>query len=218
MDALGLIIFSCDILVRMKPDEPTIPLALPPKPKAGLYIDDSNLYKRGKASGWMTDYKKLYKWVAQLNTIVHARIYMGRPKYEPAKSINEALGKYFAKIGYTVTTKDLKKLRDSSAPLGYRNKCNFDVEMHDEIMTDLHDLDIVYIISGDSDFIRTKDNILKSQKHIKFLAYENNCAWEIKMASWFISLDSIKLEIERQSPKPVNPKTEKPATRTGEVT
>jgi len=170
---------------------------LPPKPKAGLYIDNANIYKRGKATGWMTDYQKLYKWVAKLNTIVHARMYMGRPKYEPAKTINEALEKYFKKIGFEVTAKDLKRLADLSAPLGFRNKCNFDVEMHDEVMQDLKDIDIVYIVSGDSDFLRTKDNVLKAQKHIKFLAYENNCAWEIRTASWFISLDSIKSEVER---------------------
>ncbi len=175
-------------------------MELPPKPKAGLYIDDSNLYKRGKASGWMTDYKKLYKWVASLNTIIHARVYMGRPRYEPAKSIGEALQKYFEKIGYDVTAKDLKKLKDGSLEKGYRNKCNFDVEMHDEIMEDLENLDIVYIASGDSDFIRTKEKILKKQKHVKFVAYENNCAWEIKYSSWFISLDSIRQEIERKKP------------------
>jgi len=172
-------------------------MTLPEKPKAGIYIDDSNLYKRGKASGWMTDYRKLYKWVAALNTVVHARVYMGRPKYEPAKSISEALEKYFERIGYKVTAKDLKKLRDSTRPTGYRNKCNFDVEMHDEIMEDIDDLDIVYIVSGDSDFIRTKEKVLKRQKHIKFIAYENNCAWEIRTASWFISLDSIRAEVER---------------------
>jgi len=171
--------------------------ALPPKPKAGLYIDDSNLYNRGKATGWMIDYKKLYKWVASLNTIVHARIYKGRPRHEPAKSISEALEKYFIRIGYEITAKDLKRLKDDTSPRGFRNKCNFDVEMHDEIMADLDGLDIVYIASGDSDFIRTKENILKKQKHIKFLAYENNCAWEIRMGSWFISLDSIRAEIER---------------------
>ena len=33
--------------------------------------------------------------------------------------------------------------------------------MYDEIMADLHDVDIIYIVSGDSDFVRTKDNILK---------------------------------------------------------
>lgn len=190
-----------------------LPLKLPPKPKAGLYIDDSNLYNRGKATGWMTDYKKLYKWVAQLNTIVYARIYKGRPRHEPARSISEAIEKYFQRVGFTITTKDLKRLRDTTAPNGYKNKCNFDIEMHDEIMHDLDDVDIVYVCSGDSDFIRTKDNILKRQKHIKFVAYENNCAWEIRTGSWFVSLDSIKNEVQRTGPK-----TEKPGTRPGEVT
>lgn len=161
----------------------------------------------------MTDYKKLYKWVAQMNTIVHAKIFMGAPRYEPARSIGEVLSKYFEKIGYKVTSKKLKRLKDDTAPIGFRNKCNFDVEMHDEIMNDLEDLDIVYLASGDSDFIRTKDNILKKQKHIKFIAYENHCAWEIRTASWFISLDSIRGEIERTPPT-----TEKPGARPGEVT
>ncbi len=177
----------------------SLPFKLPFKPRAGLYIDDSNLYKRGKDAGWMTDYKKLYKWVATLNTVVHARIYMGRPRYEPAKTVSEALEKYFKTIGYEVTSKDLKRIRDDKVPSGYRNKCNFDVEMHDEIMQDLNDLDIVYIASGDSDFLRTKENILRNQKHIKFVAYEKNCAWEIRQGSWFISLDSIRSDIERFS-------------------
>lgn len=185
------------LFIGMTESSNQLPIKLPPKPRAGLYIDDSNLYKRGKATGWMTDYKKLYTWVAKLNTIIYARVYMGRPRYEPAKSISEALEKYFARIGYTVTAKELKRLRDPSSPRGFRNKCNFDVELHDEVMSDLDNIDIVYIASGDSDFLRTKDNVLKKQKHIKFLAYEKNCASEIRFSSWYISLDSIKSEIER---------------------
>jgi len=69
--------------------------------------------------------------------------------------------------------------------------------MHDEIMEDLEDVDIVYICSGDSNFVRTKEKIIKKQKHIKFLAYKKNSAWEIRAGSWFISLDSIRDEIER---------------------
>ncbi len=192
-------------------------MELPAKPKVGLYIDDSNLYKRGKDSGWLVDYKKLYKWVAELNTIVHARIYMGSPRYEPAKTINNALAEYFKRIGYKVTTKELKKIKDNSSPRGFRNKCNFDVEMHDEIIDDLKDVDIVYIVSGDSDFIRTKDRILKSQKHIKFLAYIKNSAWEIRTGSWFVSLDSIRSEIARDG-KTVENTTKKPDAKSGEVT
>jgi uncharacterized LabA/DUF88 family protein len=96
-----------------------------------------------------------------------------------------------------VTVKDLKRLRDSTDPKGFKNKCNFDVELHDEVMKDVEDLDIIYIASGDSDFLRTKDNILKKQKHIKFIAFDGNCASEIKYSSWFISLDAIKNEVAR---------------------
>lgn len=93
-------------------------MTLPEKPKAGIYVDDSNLYKRGKAAGWMTDYKKLYKWVANLNTVVHARIYMGRPRYEPAKSITKALEEYFKKIGYMVTANKIRLLKRKNQAQG----------------------------------------------------------------------------------------------------
>jgi hypothetical protein len=191
--------------------QPLETFKLPAKPKAGLYIDDSNLYHRGKASGWMVDYKRLYKWVATLNTIVHAHVFMGLPKYEPAKSFSIAMRDYLEKNGFAVTTKDLKRLQDQSNAKGFRNKCNFDVEIHDEVMKDLADVDIVYIASADSDFVRTKDNILKAQKHIKFVAYDLNCASEIKYTSWHVSLDSIRNEVER------GPKTKKPGAGPGEV-
>ena len=86
-------------------------------------------------------------------------------------------------------------------------------------MEDLKDLDIVYITSGDSDFVRTKEKILKAQKHIKFLAYEQNCAWEIRVGSWFISLDSIRADVERGTlPKPLYPKTKKTRRKYWRVT
>ncbi len=184
---------------------------LPPKPKAALYIDDSNLYHAGKASGWMVDYKRLYRWVAESNTIVYARVFMGLPKYEPARSFSLTMRDYLEKSGFTVTTKELKRLRDPSDPKGFKNKCNFDVELHDEVMRDLKDVDIVYVASADSDFIRTKENILKAQKHIKFVAYDFHCASEIKYTSWHVSLDSIRDEVER------GPKTKKPDARPGEI-
>ena len=184
---------------------------LPPKPKAGLYIDDSNLYHAGKDSGWMVDYRRLYKYVSTLNTIIRAHVFMGLPRYEPARAFSITMRDYLEKNGFKVTTKELKRIHDPSDPRGFKNKCNFDVELHDEVMRDLPDVDIVYIASADSDFIRTKDNVLKSQKHIKFIAYNLNCASEIKYSSWHISLDSIKDQVER------GPGTEKPGARPGEI-
>ena len=76
-----------------------------------MYIDDSNLYKRGKASGWMTDYRKLYKWVAELNTIVSAKYIWGDQNMNQPNQSVKHWEKYFEKIGFKVTAKDLKKLK-----------------------------------------------------------------------------------------------------------
>jgi len=84
---------------KSETNQSVLPIKLPPKPRAGLYIDDSNLYHCGKEAGWMCDYKKMYRWVATLNTVVRARIYLGMPRYEPAKTLNEAMKGYFEKNG-----------------------------------------------------------------------------------------------------------------------
>ena len=163
----------------------------------------------------MVDYKLLYKYITSLNTIVKAHVFMGLPRYEPARSFSLTMRDYLEKNGFTVTTKELKRLRDASDPKGFKNKCNFDVELHDEVMRDLPNVDIVYIASADSDFIRTKDNVLKAQKHIKFLAYDHHCASEIKYSSWHVSLDSIRDQVERGKNRAI--KTEKPGARPGEI-
>jgi uncharacterized LabA/DUF88 family protein len=164
------------------------------KPKVGLYIDGANLFYQGKISGFMIDYKKLYHWVAQESDIVIAKYFIGQPSWEPAKSLNEAFNKYLKKVGYSIITKPLKKLKTKDGII--KNKCNFDVEMHDEIIHDLEKLDIVYLVSGDSDFMRTKERTLSKNKKIKFLAYKKGCSWEIRL-SWHILLDDIREHIQR---------------------
>jgi len=134
--------------------------------------------------------------VEKENKIVVAKYFMGMPFWEPARGINKALEEYYKKIGFEVITKPLKKIKDSAEIKGFRNKCNFDVEMHDEILKDLDNLEMVYLATGDSDFLRTKEVALGRKKRIKFLTFKTNCAWEIRQ-SWHIFLDDIKDEIIR---------------------
>ncbi|MEK7621659.1 MAG: NYN domain-containing protein [Patescibacteria group bacterium] len=164
------------------------------KPKVGLYVDGANLFYQGRRNGWMIDYKKLLVWVRKESDIVVAKYFIGKPSWEPAKSLNQTFNSYLEKIGYSIITKPLKKIKTKGGEI--KNKCNFDVEMHDEIIHDLSKLDIVYLVSGDSDFMRTKQRVLSNQKKIKFLAYKRGCSWEIRM-SWHVLLDDIKAEVER---------------------
>ncbi|OHA14683.1 MAG: hypothetical protein A2909_03255 [Candidatus Tagabacteria bacterium RIFCSPLOWO2_01_FULL_39_11] len=164
------------------------------RPKLGLYINGANLFYAGKRNGFMIDYKKLHAWVSKESDIVVAKYFIGQPSWEPAKSLNKTFNKYLEKIGYTIVTKPLKKLKTKDGIV--KNKCNFDVEMHDEIIHDLDKLDMVYLVSGDSDFMRTKERTLSKKKKIKFLAYKKWYSWEIRM-SWHILLDDIREHIQR---------------------
>lgn len=164
--------------------------------KIGIYIDGANLFYQGKYSGWKVDYGKFYQWVAKENEIVVAKYFIGEPSWEPAMSIGRAFNSYLRRIGFTIVTKPLKKLRSRVGSV--KNKCNFDVEMHDEIIHDLDKLDIVYLMSGDSDFVRTKERVLSKGKKIRFIAYKVGCAWELRM-SWHLFLDDIKDEVCRKN-------------------
>jgi len=163
------------------------------KPKLGLYIDGANMFYQGKRSGWFLDYKKFLDWVAKENEIIIAKYFIGEPSWEPTKSINHSVNRFLESIGYKIISKPLKKIRADGV---VKNKCNFDVEMHDEIIHDLNLIDIVYLVSGDSDFVRTKERVLSVGKKIKFLSYKNGCAWEI-LCSWHLLLDNIEEDVKR---------------------
>src|SRR3990167_8371308 len=141
-------------------------------PKLGIYVDDSNLFYAAKEAGWKVDHKKLLRYVRTRGELMSANYFMGMPPWEPAKTTNEALASYFGKIGYSVHTKPLKKIRDDTDPKGFKNKCNFDVEIANLINDELPDLDKVIICSGDSDFISVRDRVLARDKAFEFYTYD----------------------------------------------
>ena len=164
------------------------------KLKVGVYIDGANIFYTSKNAGWKIDFKKFKNWIEEENEIIYIKYFIGSPSWEPAKSLSQTFNNYLIKLGYSIIGKPLKKINIANGVT--KNKCNFDVEIHDEIMQDIASIDIVYLVSGDSDFMRTKSRVLANKKKIKFLVFNNGCAWEIRK-SWHIFLDDIKQYIER---------------------
>lgn len=167
-----------------------------PKLKIGLYIDDSNLYYAQRDAGWKVDYKRLLKYLEGFGSVKVAKYFIGMPSWQPARDINEVLKQYFSKVGYTVITKPLKRIRDDKEPRGFRNKCNFDVEIALEVDKDIKKLDKIIIASGDSDFIPIKTTVLEQGKKIEFFAFQNGCAWEIRVSSHTF-FDDIRENVEK---------------------
>ena len=74
-------------------------------------------------------------------------------------------------------------------------KGDVDVEIVLDVVRNVDDLDVIIIVSGDSDFLELKNYVVYDKhKKIIFFGYEENMAWELRQC-WHLYLNKIKDEI-----------------------
>ena len=74
-------------------------------------------------------------------------------------------------------------------------KGDMDVEIVLDVVRTIDKLDVIIIMSGDSDFYELKNYVVKEKgKNILFIGYEENMAWELRQC-WHIYLNRIKEEV-----------------------
>ena len=74
-------------------------------------------------------------------------------------------------------------------------KGNMDVEIALDVVRTIDNLDVIMIVSGDSEFLELKNYVVKDKsKNIIFVSYEENMAWELRQC-WHIYLNRIKDEV-----------------------
>ena len=92
---------------------------------------------------------------------------------------------------------DSKKKELKYTPVGGQvvKKGNMDVEIVLDVVRTIDNLDVVIIVSGDSDFYELKNYIIKDKgRNIVFIGYEENMAWELRQC-WHIYVNRIKEEV-----------------------
>lgn len=178
-----------------------LPLELLPTTKVGVFIDEANLFYLQKTVGWKIDWRKfasLWKTSCKLKAL---RYYIGMPPSGKARLKNTKLKKYLESHGYTVITKPLKKIFTDNKKSSFKYKCNFDVEIALDVASLADELDLVVIVSGDSDFIAVRDTMLAKKKKVFFVCFERRVAWEIRRSK-HLFLESLKPKIELQQKTP----------------
>lgn len=74
-------------------------------------------------------------------------------------------------------------------------KGNMDIEIVLDVIRVIDNIDVVVVLSGDSDFLELKNHIVKDKrKTIVFFGYEKNMGWELRQCK-HIYLEKIKDEI-----------------------
>jgi uncharacterized LabA/DUF88 family protein len=152
-------------------------------PRAGVFVDAPNILYAAESARINIDYGRMLDFLCRGREMVHAIVYApvteeGGHRYESQRFVAPFLNK-----GYKLVTKPLKRFPDGTA------KGNFDIELAIDIVTMSQRLDVVILISGDSDFSRLIELIQSRGVRVEVVAFASNVSWElVQMADVFIDI------------------------------
>ena len=163
--------------------------------KVGVFVDDSNLYHSYKKYGWRIDFEKLRTLLERYCDLKFINYHVAIP----AKSDDVFRGTeiFLQKISSSVTLK--KKLLKYTPIAGkFMKKADTDVEITLDVVRNIDNLNVVVIVSGDSDFLELKNYVVHDKKkNILFIGYEENMACELRQC-WHLYVNRIKNEVALQ--------------------
>lgn len=160
--------------------------------KVGIFGDNANLYHAYQKYGWRVDFEKFKEFISQYCDLEFINYYL----VIPAKNdiVYHGTQRFLKKIEPFVT---IKKKELKYTPVGGQvvKKGNMDVEIVLDVVRTVDNLDVIIIVSGDSDFLELKNYVVyENKKNILFVGYEENMAWELRQC-WHIYLNRIKDEV-----------------------
>jgi uncharacterized LabA/DUF88 family protein len=188
------------------------------KPKAGVFIDDANMFYAQKRMGWRIDYRKLKEVLSQDFEVQFMNYYLAIPQPTDQPTFYKTQ-KFLSKLGYkgslierfekhpleftqlwqrlqtedlTIITKPLKYIPekihfgDSTVIERVNKKGDIDVDITIDVLNSLKNLDVIIILSGDSDFVKLREEVLEKGKKITFLSSNDNLAVELRRGKFFI--------------------------------
>ncbi len=179
------------------------------KPKAGLFVDASNIYFSEKKAGWKIDYKKLKTLIEREFDLKVARYYVAIPDKSKDNVAYLSKMKYLSKISDTldIVTKTLKYIKESILIDGKKicrilKKGDVDVDIAVDVLDLQSELDVIIILSGDSDYLALRNSLLRKNKKVLFMAHKHNLSTELARGKYF-TLNKLRNFIElgkKQSP------------------
>ncbi len=155
------------------------------KPKTAIFVDAPNVCYAAANARVSIDYGRMLKYLSRDRHLVHALSYSPiiddvreGIRYETQRFVAP-----FLRTGYKLITKPLKRFSDGSA------KGNFDLELALDILTMADRLDVVVLVSGDSDFECVIEHIQQKGVRVEVVAFAANVSTElVNIADSFIDI------------------------------
>ncbi len=175
--------------------------------RAGVFIDGSNLFWAMKEVGWELDFNKFKNYLKKRFSPIFYNYYdcedvqpRSEKFIESAKRKREFHNKLHG-IGYNIKKKPLKYIRDKETGK-IKTKGDLDVEITIAVKNSLKDLDVIILVSGDSDFFCAVEDSHCEGKYIRIFSFDDFLSWELKNFAFaqprcsYKLLDELKSDLE----------------------
>jgi len=174
--------------------------------KAGVFVDDGNMFHAQKRAGWFIDWRKFKKFLYKNFSIEFIRYYRGiyglkeridrrtREKHNRYSDILEG-------IGFDLIKRPLKKIYTRRKKNKFKYKCDFDAEIGFDIANNFKKVNSIIIVSGDSDFVCLARKLREERRSFLMICFERNAPWEIRKIH-HLFLEDIKESVVLTKRKP----------------
>lgn len=156
--------------------------------RVALFIDGGNLYYATKNLGFKVDFLRLKEYFVPNEMTLFKAFYYSA--YDPSEGFIIRIIDWLKYNGFTVVTKEVKKIADSFL------KGNMDVELAIDMLLTMNHYDMAILFSGDGDFTRCVSELQQRKKYVQVVSTEKTdpplVAHELKtQADDFIELADI---------------------------
>jgi len=178
--------------------------------KTVVYIDNSNIYRGGKDSGWLPEYEKLMRFLEGLGGQLWDVHFFAIEESSSERTTTSDFFDYLQKgLGFKLHlyTYGLKSIRCTHC--GRFSQISIekglDIGMATQIMRDFHNdaFDTMILMSANKDFIELMDFVRTSGKKVKLMIWRNTLSQNLNKFTdqWgieIIYLDNHRHELEKE--------------------
>ncbi len=160
------------------------------KPRLGVFVDVPNVLYGLDAGAAPLDMGKLLAMLSEGRELVRATAYAPVSDDQREAVEQQKFVAPFVRHAYRIVTKPLKRFADGSV------KGNFDVEMAIDLVTMSERLDVVAVVSGDSDFARAVEMVQSRGVRAEVVAFAGSTSIEMRaLADHYVELDRFAAQL-----------------------
>lgn len=189
----------------------------PPKPKAIIFIDYSNLHYGFGILGWDIDYKKLRQHFIRDYDVIDLYYYVGEHsfksyfdthkdldrqnathilKFSQDRKAKREVFKSLKRKGYKVRVKQIASVYDKTEG-AYRLKCNADVELTIDAIDRMAHYEVFILLSGDADFVKLVQYLKERSKKTVVMAIREHFSSNLRtVANQTFNINGLRNELE----------------------